>query len=80
MYERLALWLVFALGTTLGYRGAEPVIAVLVVAMLLTLPRFVKVPEARTLSLVTVMTGLNAVLFASAAYATGRGIAWLLTT
>ena len=78
MYERALLWLVFMLGSTLGYRGAGLVGAVVIVAMLLSLPRLVREPEARTLSLMTAVSAANALLFAGAAYAIGRGIAWLL--
>jgi len=78
MLERLILWVIFMAGGTLGYQRAEPVWAVVLVAMLLTLPHFVRNPEARTLSLTTVASGANALFFAAASYGIGRGIAWLL--
>ena len=77
MYERLILWLIFLLGGVLGYRSAEPLLAIVIISMLLTLPRFVKDQGARTLSFMTVVSAANALIFATAAYAVGRGVAWL---
>jgi hypothetical protein len=79
MYEKLVLWLVFMLGGTLGYRGTEPILAIFVVTTLLTLPRLVRDGGARALSLTMVISGANALIFAGAAYAIGRGLAWLAT-
>jgi hypothetical protein len=78
MAERFLLWLVFMLGSTLGYREAPVIVSVALVAMLLATPYFVRHPEARTLSVVSAVSAINALLFAALAYAAGRGIGWLL--
>jgi len=68
---------VLVTGSFLAYRGA-PAWCIVITAMLLSLPRIALDRAQRQLSTMTVATAANALLFAAAAYAIGRGIAWLL--
>ena len=70
-------YMILLTGSFLGYKGA-PTWIIVVSAMLLTLPRFVKDQQAGALSATTALSAANALLFAAASFGIGRGVAWLL--
>jgi hypothetical protein len=75
MYE----WLVLMLGSALGYRGVEPVAAVVITAALLMFPTAQRDIAGPTAKVALALVTANAVLFGTAAYFMGKGIAWLLS-
>jgi len=70
-------YMILLTGSFLGYKGA-PTWIIVVSAMLLTLPPFVKDQQAGALSATTALSAANALLFAAASFGIGRGVAWLL--
>ena len=75
MYEYLLL----LTASWLAYRGA-PASVIILVGLLLSLPRVVRDHTAGELSLTTAVLTANAIIFATAAYFTGVGIALLLAS
>ena len=72
-------YLILLADCLLGYKGAGPAMAVVIVtAMLLTLPTFAKDRRAQALTLTGALSAANALLFASLVYAIGRGVALLV--
>lgn len=74
MYDYLLL----LIASWMAYRGASGLIIV-VVAMLLSLPRFMRDHNARELSPGTAVAAGNALLFSTLAYCVGLGISHLLS-
>jgi hypothetical protein len=55
-----------------------PLVVVIPVAMVLTLPNIRKQPSEQVLTMETAAHSLNALVFATIAYAGGRGIAYIV--
>jgi hypothetical protein len=74
MYE----WLVLMLGSALGYRGFDPVPAVVITAALLTIPATKRDLAGTGGTITLALASTNAALFGAASYFLGRVIAWIL--
>ena len=73
MYDYLLLMT----ASWLAYCGA-PAVVIVIVATLLSVPRFVRDQSAQELSLATAVATANALMFSALAYGIGVGVANLL--
>jgi hypothetical protein len=72
-------YLILLVDCLLGYKGAEPAMAIVIItAMLLTLPVIAKDRGSQVLALTGALSAVNGLLFAALVYGIGRGVALLL--
>ena len=75
----LYFYTTLCLGCYASSQGA-PVFVIIPIATLLTLPNIAKQSDQHVLTITTVAHSVNGLIFATIAYAIGRGIAFVLGT